>query len=183
MIGNGIDAGADIHTSLQPQPTAEAALARLAEQAQRDLDALAHPSSAWVRPVADAMGRQVYDVVIVGAGQAGLIVGLALKREGIRNILLLDRNPAGYEGPWDTFARMEVLRTPKTLVGAEFGIPSLSVLPGSRRATAPKHGRRSPGSRGATGCAICAGTAGSPISLSATTSRLSASRRRGRCWR
>src|SRR5207248_8453993 len=41
--------------------------------------------------------------------------------------LLLDRNPAGYEGPWDTFARMEVLRTPKTLVGAEFGIPSLSV--------------------------------------------------------
>src|SRR5258708_23121534 len=127
MIGNGIDACADIHTSLQPQPTAEAALARLAEQAQRDLDAVAHPSSAWVTPVADAMGRQVYDVVIVGAGQAGLIVGLALKREGVRNILLLDRNPAGYEGPWDTFARMEVLRTPKTLVGAELGIPSLSV--------------------------------------------------------
>jgi glycine/D-amino acid oxidase-like deaminating enzyme len=73
------------------------------------------------------MGRQVYDVVIVGAGQAGLIVGLALKREGVRNVLLLDRNPAGSEGPWDTFARMEVLRTPKTLVGAELGMPSLSV--------------------------------------------------------
>ena len=127
MIGNGIDAGADIHVSLQPQPAAEAALTRLAEQARRDLDALAHPSSASVRPVADAMGRQVYDVVIVGAGQAGLIVGLALKREGVRNVLLLDRNPAGYEGPWDTFARMEVLRTPKTLVGAELGMPSLSV--------------------------------------------------------
>jgi cation diffusion facilitator CzcD-associated flavoprotein CzcO len=127
MIGNGIDAGADIHVSLQPQPTADGALTRLAEQARRDLDALAHPSSAWVRPVADAMGRQVYDVVIVGTGQAGLIVGLALKREGVRNVLLLDRNPAGYEGPWDTFARMEVLRTPKTLVGAELGMPSLSV--------------------------------------------------------
>jgi hypothetical protein len=49
MIGNGIDAGADIHVSLQPQPTAEAALTRLAEQAWRDLDALAHPSSSWVR--------------------------------------------------------------------------------------------------------------------------------------
>ena len=127
MIGNGIGAGADFHMSLQPQPMAEAALARLAEQARRDLEALAHPSSAWVRPVADAMGRQVYDVVIVGSGQAGLIVGLALKREGVRDVLLLDRNPAGYEGPWDTFARMEVLRTPKTLVGAELGIPSLSV--------------------------------------------------------
>jgi cation diffusion facilitator CzcD-associated flavoprotein CzcO len=66
-------------------------------------------------------------VAIVGAGQAGLIVGLALKREGVRNVVLLDRNPAGYEGPWDTFARMEVLRTPKALVGAELGIPSLSV--------------------------------------------------------
>jgi cation diffusion facilitator CzcD-associated flavoprotein CzcO len=118
---------ADIHTSLQPLPTAEAALARLGEQARRDLAVLAHPSAAWVRPLVDAGGQHVYDVVIVGAGQAGLIVGLALKREGVRNVLLLDRNPAGYEGPWDTFARMETLRTPKTLVGAELGIPSLSV--------------------------------------------------------
>src|SRR5262249_20228709 len=46
---------------------------------------------------------------------------------GVGNLLLLDRNPAGYEGPWDTFARMEVLRRPKTLVGAELGIPNLSV--------------------------------------------------------
>jgi FAD-dependent urate hydroxylase len=65
--------------------------------------------------------------VIVGAGQAGLIVGLALKREGVRKIVLLDRNPSGCEGPWETFARIKVLRTPKTLVGAELNIPSLSV--------------------------------------------------------
>src|SRR3977135_4647298 len=130
MIGNGIVAGRDIRTSLQRQPMAEAALARLAERARRDLEALAHPSSAWVRPVADAMGRQAYDVVIVGAGQAGLIVGLALKREGVRNILLLDRNPAGYEGPWDTFAPMEGLRTPKTLVGTGLNIASLGVRAG-----------------------------------------------------
>jgi FAD-dependent urate hydroxylase len=68
----------------------------------------------------------VRDVVIVGAGQAGLAAGLALKREGVTDVLLLDRNPAGYEGPWETFARMATLRTPKTLVGAELGIPSLS---------------------------------------------------------
>jgi cation diffusion facilitator CzcD-associated flavoprotein CzcO len=127
MTGNRAAAGADTHMTLQPKPTAEAALTRLAEQARHDLDSLAHPSATWVRPVADTLGRKVYDVVIVGAGQAGLIVGLALQREGVRNVLLLDRNPAGYEGPWDTFARMEVLRTPKTLVGAELGIPSLSV--------------------------------------------------------
>ena len=119
--------GIDIHMSLRPLPNAEAALERLAEQARRDLAALAHPSAAWVRPLPDATARQVYDVVIVGAGQAGLIVGLALTREGVRNVLLLDRNPAGYEGPWETFARMQTLRTPKTLVGAELGIPSLSV--------------------------------------------------------
>ena len=64
---------------------------------------------------------------IVAAGQSGLIIGLALKREGVCNVLLLDRNPAGYEGPWETFARMAVLRSPKAVVGAELDIPSLSV--------------------------------------------------------
>ena len=116
----------DIHMSLRPRPGAELAQARLAAQARRDLAALAHPATEWVQPLPEVAGREVRDVVIVGAGQAGLVVGLALKREGVRNVLLLDRNPAGYAGPWDTFARMETLRTPKTLVGVELGIPSLS---------------------------------------------------------
>jgi len=116
----------DIHLSLRPLPDAEAALARLAEQARRDLAALSHPAAQWVQPLPEAVGGAVHDVVIVGAGQAGLAAGLALKREGVPDVVLLDRNPAGYEGPWDTFARMEVLRTPKTLVGIELGIPSLS---------------------------------------------------------
>jgi cation diffusion facilitator CzcD-associated flavoprotein CzcO len=119
-------AGHDIHMSLQALSDAEARVARLTEQVRHDLAVLAHPTASWVKPVADPAGRKVHNVVIVGAGQAGLIVGLALKRDGISDVLLLDRNPAGYEGPWDTFARMEVLRTPKTLVGAELGIPSLS---------------------------------------------------------
>jgi cation diffusion facilitator CzcD-associated flavoprotein CzcO len=118
---------ADVHLSCRPLAAAEANLARLAAQVRRDLDALSHPSAEWVRPATVASGDHVFDVVIIGAGQAGLIVGLALKRDGIRNVLLLDRNPAGYEGPWETFARMQVLRTPKVLVGAELGIPSLSV--------------------------------------------------------
>lgn len=117
----------DIHLSLTPLATAEANLARLTRRAHRDLAALAHPDAAWVRPVAEISGRHVYDVLIVGAGQAGLVIGLSLKREGVANVVLLDRNPSGYEGPWETFARMEVLRTPKDLVGAELNIPSLSV--------------------------------------------------------
>ena len=117
----------DPHLSLRPRPTAEAATARLAERARRDLAALTHPAAEWVRPMTHASGQHVFDVVIVGAGQSGLVIGLALKREGVRNVLLLDRNPAGYEGPWETFARMAVLRTPKAVVGSELGIPSLSV--------------------------------------------------------
>lgn len=127
MIHEGDLANQDPHLSLRPRPTAEADLARLALQARRDLAALAHPAGAWVRPISHASGQHVFDVVIVGAGQSGLAIGLALKREGVGNVLLLDRSPAGYEGPWETFARMAVLRTPKALVGAELGIPSLSV--------------------------------------------------------
>ncbi len=119
-------AAGDPHLSLQPRPTAGADLVRLAAQARRDLAALAHPADEWVRPVSHPSGQHVFDVAIVGAGQNGLVIGLALKPEGVGNVLLLDRNPAGYEGPWETFARMAVLRTPKELVGAELGIPSLS---------------------------------------------------------
>jgi cation diffusion facilitator CzcD-associated flavoprotein CzcO len=117
----------DPHLSLRARPTAGADLARLAGQARRDLAALAHPAGEWVRPVFDPSGQHVFDVAIIGAGQSGLVIGLALKREGVGNVVLLDRNPAGYEGPWETFARMAVLRTPKEVVGAELGIPSLSL--------------------------------------------------------
>jgi cation diffusion facilitator CzcD-associated flavoprotein CzcO len=117
----------DPHLGLRPRPTADADTASLADRARRELAALAHPNAPWLRPITDPAGRQVFDVAIVGAGQSGLIIGLALKREGVANVALLDRNPAGCEGPWETFARMAVLRTPKALVGAELGLPSLSV--------------------------------------------------------
>ena len=38
----------------------------------------------------------------------------------------LDRGPAGVEGPWVTYARMETLRSPKVLTGPAAGIPSLT---------------------------------------------------------
>ncbi len=49
-----------------------------------------------------------------------------LRREKIDNVVVLDRSPAGREGPWITYARMDTLRTPKHLSGPELGLPSLS---------------------------------------------------------
>ena len=68
----------------------------------------------------------VYDVLIVGAGQSGLAAAYGLLREQVRNVIVLDRQPAGSEGPWKTFARMTTLRTPKTVSGLDFGNPSLT---------------------------------------------------------
>jgi cation diffusion facilitator CzcD-associated flavoprotein CzcO len=98
----------------------------LAARARRELAMLAYPARPWVRPMTHASGANVYDVAIVGAGQSGMAAALALRREGVTNVVLLDRSPAGLEGPWETYARMQELRTPKISVGLETGIPSLS---------------------------------------------------------
>ncbi|MCW3837404.1 NAD(P)-binding domain-containing protein [Sphingomonas canadensis] len=67
-----------------------------------------------------------YDAIIVGGGQSGLGAAFGLMRERIGNILVLDENPAGYEGPWDTYARMATLRTPKHLTAIDLGLASLT---------------------------------------------------------
>lgn len=86
-----------------------------------DLATLNHGAPDWLIP-----RDGVIDVVIVGGGQSGLAAAFALQRERIANILILDENPAGFEGPWDTYARMRTLRTPKELTGIDLGIPSLT---------------------------------------------------------
>jgi cation diffusion facilitator CzcD-associated flavoprotein CzcO len=71
-------------------------------------------------------GKPALDALIVGAGQSGLVTAFALMRERVRNILAIDRAPAGKEGPWVTFARMPTLRSPKDQTGPDLGIPSLT---------------------------------------------------------
>lgn len=93
----------------------------LASRVRDDLARLGHGAPTWVRPRDGA-----FDVVIVGGGQSGLGAAFGLIRERVSNILVLDENPAGYEGPWDTYARMITLRTPKGLTAIEGGIPSLT---------------------------------------------------------
>lgn len=103
-------------------PDAGERLATLEARVSRDLTYLGDKPMSWMSP-RDGVDR---DVVIVGAGQAGLAIGFALKREGVTNIALLDAAPKGLEGPWRTFARMETLRSPKDIPGPELGIADLT---------------------------------------------------------
>lgn len=68
----------------------------------------------------------MYDVLIIGGGQSGLVAAFGLMREKVGNILIVDENPAGREGPWVTYARMVTLRTPKHLISVDLGVPSLT---------------------------------------------------------
>lgn len=95
-------------------------------QVARDLDLLDYPANDWVPPARHSSGAHVHDVVIVGGGQSGLATAFGLRRENVRNVQIIDRAPAGREGPWITFARMRTLRTPKYLTGPDLGIPSLT---------------------------------------------------------
>ena len=67
------------------------------------------------------------DVLIVGGGQAGLTAAFGLLKERVTNILVVDENPEGQEGPWGTYARMPTLRTQKDVGGIDLGLPNLSL--------------------------------------------------------
>src|SRR5258707_8525694 len=82
----------------------------------------------WVpeRPGVD--GKPIdHNVVIVGGGQSGFAFAFALRRAGIGRVSVIDAAPDETQaGIWLTTARMNVLRTPKTLPGPENGIAALS---------------------------------------------------------
>lgn len=100
-------------------------LEALNQRVERDLSYLNFGGPDWVRPFRHPEGH-VYDAVIVGGGQGGLGIAFGLLKERISNILVIDENPEGSEGPWDTYARMYTLRTPKQLTSIDLGIPSLT---------------------------------------------------------
>lgn len=100
-------------------------LDELSADVARDLVRLNYGGADWSVPRTHPR-HHVYDVVIVGAGQSGLGAAFGLLRERVSNILVLDENPEGREGPWITYARMVTLRTPKELTAIDFGVPALT---------------------------------------------------------
>jgi cation diffusion facilitator CzcD-associated flavoprotein CzcO len=82
----------------------------------------------WVPDRPDSSGKIInHNVFIVGGGQTGCAFAFALRRVGIGKVSVIDAAPdAERAGIWTTGARMNVLRTPKTLAGPEFGIAALS---------------------------------------------------------
>lgn len=107
-------------------PAHDDEVAQLTERVRRDLIYLNYPvPRAWTLPRCVGQ-REALDVLIIGGGQSGLVAAFALAQERVTNVLIVDRNPAGQEGPWNTYARMPHLRTPKDVTGPDLGIPSLT---------------------------------------------------------
>lgn len=94
-----------------------------AAQVRTALDSIGGFPPDWVPP---QEGSDT-DVVIIGAGQAGLSIAFGLKRAGISRIRLLDAAPENAQGVWHTRAYMPNLRTPLINPGPELGVPELSL--------------------------------------------------------
>ena len=104
-----------------------ATLEELEDAAKAELAYLDFPPKDWMVEHRHASGAPIYDVVIEGGGMQGLAIAHALIRQRVRNIVLLDENARGQEGPWVTYARMQSLRTPKIFVGPDLGQLNLAV--------------------------------------------------------
>jgi FAD-dependent urate hydroxylase len=95
------------------------------------MDAAAHNSLRWLGAdppdwVPERTGID-HNVAIVGGGQTGCAIAFALRRAGIGRVTVIDAAAdEANAGIWTTTARMNLLRTPKTLPGPELGIPALS---------------------------------------------------------
>ena len=98
------------------------ALAQLEDRIKHELKLLNYGGRDWV----PSPGDGVLDVLIVGGGHAGQALAFALQRKDVKRVLVLDSAPAGFEGPWNTTARMRTLRTPKGIKGPDNDVPSLS---------------------------------------------------------
>jgi len=101
-------------------------LAALEERVVRDLECLSYPDKAWLEPVKAPDGGAALDCAVIGGGQFGLAIAFGLRREKVGDVTVFDSNREGFEGPWMTFARMNMLRTPKDLTGVDLGIGSLT---------------------------------------------------------
>jgi len=116
----------DSASRLTDRPATPDRLQELEARVARDLEIIEAPPRSWVPETTGPDGAVIPDVIIIGAGLSGLSIAFGLKRQGVARVLVLDAAAAGEEGPWVTTARMRTLRSPKTLTGPDFGVPSLA---------------------------------------------------------
>lgn len=100
-------------------------LPALETRLHKDLQLLELPSKCWV-PEKIHKGRILRNVIFIGAGMCGLAGAARLHLAGVDHLALYDAAPEGFEGPWETFARMKTLRSPKTLAGPALGLAALT---------------------------------------------------------
>lgn len=98
----------------------------LEERIRHDLEIMAYPAQDWVLPCDNPPKDGILNCAIVGGGQYGLGAAFALGRESVPDVQVFDANPAGREGPWVTFARMDMLRTHKDMTNLDIGFPNLT---------------------------------------------------------
>jgi FAD-dependent urate hydroxylase len=115
-----------LRSDTEPGRALPRGLDELAADARRDFRRLRFPTPNWVPQVNGPNGRLTLDVLIIGAGMCGQTLALALARDGMRNSRIIDRAARGREGPWGTYARMDILRSPKHLTGPDLGFPALT---------------------------------------------------------
>ena len=104
----------------------KASLVDLEAAIKKDLQYINYPPREWLKPKKTKSGKHIYDVMIIGGGQTGLALYLALRREQITNVAIIDENKRNQSGAWVNFGKMKTLRTPKYTIGPENDIPSLT---------------------------------------------------------
>ncbi|GAB4070933.1 NAD(P)/FAD-dependent oxidoreductase [Ancylobacter sonchi] len=114
--------------NLQPRrPDAqENGLRLLEDRIREELAYINYPPKNWVPETVHPVHGKVSDVVIVGAGMCGLAAAFAMRQIGLLNFRMLDGKARGTEGPWIDYARMETLRSEKTLIGPSLRMASLT---------------------------------------------------------
>ena len=101
------------------------------ENEPADPDAVARDALRLIGPdpqnwVPDRAGID-HNVMVVGGGQTGSAFSFALRRAGIGKVSVIDAaEDEARAGVWLTAARMNLLRTPKSLTGPELGTPAFS---------------------------------------------------------